>query len=156
MHQSRRGDPRGFTLVELLITISVIAILVSIAVPKFQHSAETDRMVQVTEDIRAIAFQIDLHEAIHMELPDSLPVSRIDPWGHPYRYTKFARDTNAKRSRDHSEKRKNKFLVPINTDYDLWSMGPDGASQLPLQSKTSRDDIVRANDGHYIGPAAEY
>jgi len=46
--------------------------------------------------------------------------------------------------------------VPINTDFDLYSMGPDGRSAPPLTAKHSRDDIVRANDGAFIGLASDY
>ena len=35
-------------------------------------------------------------------------------------------------------------------------MGKDGASLGPLTAKESRDDIVRANDGRFIGLASEY
>jgi general secretion pathway protein G len=52
--------------------------------------------------------------------------------------------------------RKDRFLVPINTDYDLYSMGKDGRSSPPLTAKASRDDIIRANDGAYIGLASNY
>jgi len=52
--------------------------------------------------------------------------------------------------------RKDHNLVPLNTDYDLYSMGPDGNSVGPLTAKASRDDIIRANNGSYIGPAANY
>jgi general secretion pathway protein G len=49
--------------------------------------------------------------------------------------------------------RKDRFLVPINSDFDLYSMGKDGESVPPLTAQKSRDDIIRANDGAYIGPA---
>jgi general secretion pathway protein G len=52
--------------------------------------------------------------------------------------------------------RKDRNLVPINSDYDLYSVGPDGDSSLPLTAATSRDDIVRANDGRFIGKAEDY
>jgi general secretion pathway protein G len=48
---------------------------------------------------------------------------------------------------------KRPFLVPINTNYDLYNMGPDGRSGTPLTANHSRDDIIRANNGEYIGPA---
>ena len=44
-------------------------------------------------------------------------------------------------------------MVPINTYFDLYSMGPDGQSVSPLTAKVSRDDIIYAHDGEYIGPA---
>lgn len=52
--------------------------------------------------------------------------------------------------------RKDRFQVPINSDFDLYSMGPDGKSQGPLSAKASRDDVIRANDGAFIGIAAEF
>jgi general secretion pathway protein G len=55
-----------------------------------------------------------------------------------------------------AECRKDRNLVPINTDYDLYSMGADGKSVPPLTAMASRDDIIRANDGQYIGLASRY
>jgi general secretion pathway protein G len=52
--------------------------------------------------------------------------------------------------------RKDKNLVPINSEYDLYSVGPDGRSVGPLTAKHSRDDIVMANDGRFIGVASDY
>ena len=52
--------------------------------------------------------------------------------------------------------RKDKNLVPINTDFDLYSLGKDGLSAGPLTAKDSRDDIVRANNGAFIGRAEDY
>ena len=52
--------------------------------------------------------------------------------------------------------RKDHFLHPINTDFDLYSMGPDGKSTAPLTAKISQDDIIRANDGGFVGLAAHY
>jgi general secretion pathway protein G len=49
--------------------------------------------------------------------------------------------------------RKDRFLVPINSDYDLYSMGPDGESKRNLNTPVSRDDVIRARDGAYIGVA---
>ncbi len=52
--------------------------------------------------------------------------------------------------------RKDRFLVPLNSDFDLYSKGPDRKSVPPLTAEASRDDIIRANDGGYIGLASEY
>ena len=54
--------------------------------------------------------------------------------------------------------RKNRFLVPINSEYDLYSMGKDGKTQMPLTAKASRDDVIFANApvsagcGHLLHP----
>jgi general secretion pathway protein G len=90
----------------------------------------------------------------NMSLPDSLTdinyANYLDPYGNPYQYL------NIQTSKGKGKCRKDKFVVPINTDYDLYSMGKDGQSQSPLTAKDSRDDIIRANDGAYIGPAYGY
>ena len=52
--------------------------------------------------------------------------------------------------------RKDHFLHPINSDFDLYSMGADGESNAPLTAKQSRDDIIRANDGAYYGLASNF
>jgi general secretion pathway protein G len=52
--------------------------------------------------------------------------------------------------------RKDKNLHPLNTDFDLYSLGPDGESRLPLTAGPSRDDILRANNGAFIGRAENY
>ena len=52
--------------------------------------------------------------------------------------------------------RKDRFLVPLNTYYDLYSKGKDGDTDEDLQADKSRDDIIRANDGGYIGLAYKY
>ncbi len=49
--------------------------------------------------------------------------------------------------------RKDRFLKPISTDYDLYSSGPDGISRDSLEHRESRDDVVRAINGDYIGLA---
>ena len=50
---------------------------------------------------------------------------------------------------------KRKNLAPLNSDYDLYSMGKDGASQSSLMAKVSRDDVVRALDGRFMGRASD-
>jgi general secretion pathway protein G len=52
--------------------------------------------------------------------------------------------------------RKDRFLVPINSTYDLYSVGADGKSTGPLTASISHDDVIRANDGGYVGLASGY
>jgi general secretion pathway protein G len=73
-----------------------------------------------------------------------------DPWGNPYYYHTTVAGTG------NGLGRKDKSLHPINTDFDLYSSGPDGKSVPPLTAKPSQDDIIRANDGSFLGVAANY
>ena len=52
--------------------------------------------------------------------------------------------------------RKDRALVPINSDFDLFSTGRDGQSMGPLTAPSSQDDIVRASDGAFVGLGRDY
>ena len=88
----------------------------------------------------------------------------LDPWGEPYVYLLLSGGGGGGNGKGNGggggggngQARKDKFLVPLNSDFDLYSKGKDGASVSPLTAKSSRDDIVRANDGGYIGLAEKY
>ena len=76
-----------------------------------------------------------------------------DPWGRPYEYTLiFGLD----KTEIEGKLRKDRFLIPLNTDFDLYSIGKDGMSAAPLTAEESWDDIVRANNGGYIGLGHKY
>jgi general secretion pathway protein G len=46
--------------------------------------------------------------------------------------------------------------LPLNSDYDLFTIGPDGLSAISIDSQFSLDDVIRANNGAYFGVASEY
>ena len=144
---------RGFTIIELMITMAIMAILAALASLLIAGYLERAKIVRAIADIHTIQNDITSFQIAEDRLPVNLSEVdwdlHLDPWGHPYQYTNF--DTAPK-----GKWRKDKFLVPINSAFDLWSMGPDGTSVPPLTAKTSKDDIIRANDGAFIGKASLY
>ena len=74
----------------------------------------------------------------------------FDPWGHPYQYLKI------EGSKGKGDVRKDHTLNPINSDFDLYSMGRDGVSRTQISNKDSLDDIIRANDGGFVGLASDF
>ncbi|RVU31057.1 prepilin-type N-terminal cleavage/methylation domain-containing protein [Neptunomonas marina] len=146
----------GFSLVELMISVGVIAVLASIAYPSYQDYVESVNEATAISEITVIAGKIDQYFIVHNRLPNSLNQIGVpgdmllDPWDTPYQYTVLAT------LKGKGKARKNKNLVPINTDYDLYSSGKDKRSVSPLTAKHSRDDIVRANNGGFIGLASDY
>lgn len=151
-HRPARGAS-GFTLIELLVTTAIVGTLAAVTVPRYHSHVERAKMVRAAKELRTLEVDIATYHAGTGTLPPSLgAIGRAtleDPWGNPYRYLVVS---GARRG----DLRKDRFLVPINSDYDLYSMGPDGVTQEPLSSKPGRDDIVRANDGGYVGAASEY
>mgnify|MGYP001574436427 CR=1 FL=1 len=151
-----RGEG-GFTFIELLIAVLIIGFLSAIAVPSYQKYLQENKEKTAISDIGTIARRL---QEYRMEFPlptdlstinfgNALPL--IDPWGNPYRYLPlYGHPENLPQARrDHN-------LVPINSDFDLYSMGPDGQSVKPLTGVKSRDDIIRANDGAFVGKASTY
>lgn len=144
---------RAFTLMELMLGIAILGIAVTIAIPSYERYIERTRIAQAITDMRAIEIAVNSYFLDFEEYPPNLDAAgvggRLDPWDNPYLYTNLATATRG-------QARKDRNLVPINTDYDLSSAGPDGRSRPPLTAAHSRDDIVRANNGNYLGPASEY
>lgn len=150
----RRAGERGLTIIELMLALTVLAVLASASVNAWSGWRERLRIKQAQEDIIAISTVIDARWQDTQSFPADLAAigrgAMRDPWGRPYQYLDLTTvKGKGKARKDHS-------LVPLNTDYDLYSMGPDGASVGPLTAKASRDDILRANNGRYIGPASKY
>ncbi|MET0282359.1 MAG: prepilin-type N-terminal cleavage/methylation domain-containing protein [Steroidobacteraceae bacterium] len=147
---------RGFTLLELATAMTVASILVAIAIPAYRSVMEGTKVSQATEDLTLLASAIERYRSLGLRLPDSIEEFSnpplLDPWGHPYQYLNFdsgAPGVNGKIRKDHN-------LHPLNSEYDLYSMGPDGDSAAPLTASKSRDDIVWARDGAFIGKASEF
>ena len=52
--------------------------------------------------------------------------------------------------------RKDRALNPINTDFDLYSVGADGQTHGQVSHRRSADDVLRANNGRFIGLGADF
>lgn len=141
---------------ELVIVGALIGTLSMIIVPLLVGYTERLRRQQTLVDLR----EMDTDIAVYVMDKNTLPMSLnevgygnlVDPWGHPYQYLNIMAGgpgVNGKRRKDH-------FMVPVNSDYDLFSMGPDGKSRPPFTAKASRDDIIRASNGNWIGPVSEF
>jgi len=151
---ARGGRSRGLTAPELLIALAIVGILAVIAFPRYANYRERVQIAQAIIDIKDIEAKLLHYRLDNRELPDDLAAvgmaGKLDPWGRPYQYTNLT-DIKGK-----GKARKDKNLVPINSDFDLYSLGKDGASSPPLNAKASRDDIVRASDGRFVGLAADF
>jgi general secretion pathway protein G len=116
---------RAFTLVEMLLVVTIIGILAALVIPKLTGRTKQTQITAAKTDINAgiktalDAFEVDngfyphsLQDLLqqpsnaknwHGPYLDKLPV---DPWGNPYIYSYPGKHNS--------------------TGYDLYSMGPDG------------------------------
>jgi general secretion pathway protein G len=187
----------GFTLLELMVVISILGALSAISVPMYVGYVGKARATKCVSDIYHLERLIKVYEADLGQLPNSLVdigmQNFADPWGNPYQYLNIQTFTNpggggggqnqggggggqnqggggggqnqggggggqnqGGGGGGNARPRMDRFLVPINSDFDLYSMGPDGRSVAPMTARMSRDDIVRASNGRFVGPATEY
>jgi len=156
---------RGFTVIEVLIAFSIIAILSAIAIPSYTNYLYKARVARAITEIRVMerdiwSYQVDTDsptfELKNEDLPDDLDAisqgNLLDPWGTPYNYTKFLKGQVGL----DEKMRKCRFFKPLNTDYDLFSNGKDKVYKQGITAPESLDDIIRANNGSFVGLASEF
>jgi len=145
---------QAFTLIEIIIVMAIIGILAAVAVPAYDKYMERTRVAQAVVDISVMSVTIVKYMDQYNVPPDTLSQidmqGKLDPWNNPYVFT------NLVSANGRGSARKDKNLNPLNSDFDLYSMGKDGQSRLPLSPKVSQDDVIRARDGRFIGLAKDF
>src|SRR5258708_2357584 len=137
----------GFTLVEMLLVVMIIATLAAMIVPRFAGRTQEARIAAATADVRSsLASGLDLYEvdngvyptteqglAALLSPPGTPPLPKKwrgpylkkkgsfnDPWGNPYVYRSPG--------------------IHNPEDYDLYSLGPDGTEE-------GNDNITNWDEG---------
>lgn len=147
----RRGFP-ALTLIEIVIVGAIVATAAGLALPAYWRYRDNARNTQAIADIRIMDQDIAVEESSRGKLPDSLAdVGRgsfLDPWGRPYQYLLTPGGIGGSR--------RDKLAKPLNTDYDLYSMGKDGVTSQRLDTPQGMDDIVRGLNGAFVGLASDF
>ena len=126
----KRGrDERGFTLIEIMVVVVILAVLAGIIVPRIMSRPEEAKKTKAQVDIKGLEGALNLYKLDNgfyptteqgldalVRKPQSAPLPRkwkdggylskvpSDPWGRPYQY-----------------------LSPgEHRDFDLYSLGADG------------------------------
>lgn len=143
----------GYTLIELIIVAAVVAILAGIAYATYPY-IERARIAHAIGDIGEIHIKLNTFDLNNRRYPADLNelgiADQLDPWGNPYQFLVFD-DVMGE-----GPKRKDHNMHPVNSDYDIYSMGPNGETATPFTSIPGGDDIVMAGDGTYFGRASDY
>lgn len=68
----RIARSQGFSLIELIVVIAIIAMLLVVALPRYQASIDRAELVALKTNLRALRDSIDRYEEDKGEYPDSL------------------------------------------------------------------------------------
>lgn len=147
---------QGFGLLDLMLAVIIASLLMAVAVPAYDQFVDRAKVARAIGDIASIGVEIERFRVrnndripnVLDELPLEIP---LDPWGAQYQYLNIGGAGPGV-----GDFRKDGKLNPLNSDFDLYSAGADGKSTGPLSAKVSRDDIVRANNGAFIGLGEDY
>ena len=92
---------RGFTLLELMIVVAIIAIMAGFAVTKFTGVLDNTRVTAVKTDFKTFEFALEAYymknsrypstdEGLQALIDDGFVQKKsdalLDPWKHPYQY----------------------------------------------------------------------
>jgi len=64
-HTQRSNSLNGFTLVELIIVVSIIGILAALVIPKFTNASEMARVSSTQDQLRSIRTSLDRYKVDH-------------------------------------------------------------------------------------------
>ena len=141
---------------ELMIVLVIAGLLGTLAIPTYSRYVQRAKITAAIGDIAELELVIEQYrlrnndripltlEEIGIEVP-------LDPWGNAYEFLNIRAAGSGK-----GEFRKDGKLNPLNSDFDLYSKGKDGDTKGPLSAPASRDDIVRAANGAFIGLGEDY
>ncbi|MEX0607059.1 MAG: type II secretion system major pseudopilin GspG [Halofilum sp. (in: g-proteobacteria)] len=105
-----RRSSAGFTLIEVMVVVAILAILAAVVVPRVMDEPAKARTAKVEQDIRAIESALDLYKLDNFNYPTTdqglealvskpggtdlrnykdggyLRELPVDPWGNQYQY----------------------------------------------------------------------
>ena len=123
-----REKPQGFTLLEIMLVVTIIALLLGAAIYKLGGNVEYSRHVRVAADIQGINTQLKLYESMNGFMPTTdqglqALVIQADTDPRPTRWYQLYKEVP-------KDPWQNNYIyicpgIKNPSGYDLYSAGPD-------------------------------
>ncbi len=121
--EARRNGQRGFTLVELLLVLVILALIAGLVLPGIIGKAESAKAKAASSQISRISMSVESFYLDTGSTPDSIEDLVNEPagvsgWNGPYIKNSLLKDPWG---------RPYQFRAPgEHGDFDIWSFGADG------------------------------
>ncbi len=148
---------RGFTLIELIMVVALIGILATLAIPAFNNYTDKTKTARAASEIRTMSTEITGYSLDKGSYPDTLALinrpNYKDPWKRDYVYYNWTVATPQLPTAPLPQVPLKDTIgtTQLNTDYDLYSLGPDGVTAEVGGVAATVNDIARSNDGAFVG-----
>jgi len=156
MRRTFCGSQCAFSIVELLMVMAVLGILATMSIPVFSQYRNKAKSGASASEIRTLEKAVIAYALERGNLPATLAdagINQLDPWKRPYGY--WAPGITTVAPPGYPAAPLEYFIGgSLNTDFDLYSTGADGLSDTNSGDPTSKDDIVRTNNGAFAGTRA--
>ncbi len=132
-----RGGERGFTLIEVLIVVTIIGIIAGIAIPGLLTALDKAKQVSTSTLLRGFGEALEIYNSDNGQYPDVTTVQDLVPLLNPY--------SDSLRPYDEW---KHNLSYQVNAALDLYSIesfgkdGIDGANVTPETRYVFTLDIV--------------
>jgi len=135
----------GFTLVELLVVISIIGVLVSMLLPAVQSVREAARRTECLNNLKQIGLAIHSYEGAQMQIPPSRPADGFLTW--PILLLPYMEQKN--------------LCSNFDMQAPYWEQDPEwtvrGAEVMICPSRRSSVEVsVRELNGRPVGAVGDY
>lgn len=75
--QSLKKKKKGFTLLELLVVLAILAILIAIAIPVYKGQKEKAAITAHNANVRVLETAVESYKQDHGKLPDNLDINEL-------------------------------------------------------------------------------